>query len=121
MELGHASSAAPTCVNVSCPCSRGPWVNSPCDAVWAATGTDAASSNERLDGFLAMAAVLTARYSAYAPIPLVVPKTASPVEMSQRHCQSVRRPLKTHDRVFTDGRSGVSVLPFPRPQQDPDD
>ena len=42
-------------------------------AVWDAAGTDAASSNEMLDGFLAMAAALTARYSAYAPIPLVIP------------------------------------------------
>jgi len=47
---------------------------STCDA----TGTDAAFSKERLDGFLAMAAALTARYSAYAPIPVVVPNTAPP-------------------------------------------
>ena len=50
----------------------------PSNAVWEATGTDAASSKERLDGFPAMAAALTARYCAYAPIPLVVPNTASP-------------------------------------------
>src|SRR6266853_1839893 len=42
-----------------------------------ATGTDVASSKERLDGFFAMTAALTARYSAYAPIPLVAPNTAS--------------------------------------------
>jgi hypothetical protein len=53
-------------------------VKIPCHAVWEATGTDAASSKERLDGFLAMAAALTARYSEYAPIPVVVPNTASP-------------------------------------------
>src|SRR5579872_6264031 len=35
-----------------------------------------------LVGFRAMAAALTATYSAYAPIPLVVPKTASPGD----HC-----------------------------------
>ena len=52
----------------------------PCHAVWAATGTDAASSNERLDGFPAMTAAFTGRYSAYAPIPPVAPNTASPGE-----------------------------------------
>lgn len=31
----------------------------PCHAVWQATGTDAASSNERLDGFLATTALFT--------------------------------------------------------------
>src|ERR1700676_2636551 len=35
--------------------------------------------------------------------------------MPQRHCQSVGRPLKTHDQVSKAGRSGVSVLPFRRP------
>jgi NAD(P)-dependent dehydrogenase (short-subunit alcohol dehydrogenase family) len=31
----------------------------------------------KIDGFLAITAALTAKYSAYAPIPLVVPNTAS--------------------------------------------
>src|SRR6266705_5835734 len=55
-----------------------PGVKIPCHAVWEATGTDAASSNERLDGFLAMAAALTARYSAYAPPVSLAANTASP-------------------------------------------
>src|SRR6266446_8689314 len=82
-----------------CPFCRRPWVKIPCHAVWEATGTEAASSKERLDGFLAMAAALTARYSAYAPIPLVVPNTASPgahAETSTRYslkCQSSWRAL----------------------------
>jgi len=44
---------------------------------WEAIGTDAASSKESFCGFLAMVVGLTARYCAYAPIPLV-PNTASP-------------------------------------------
>src|SRR6266851_8681147 len=103
-----------------CPFSKWPWVKIPSNAVWEATGTDAASSKERLDGFLAMAAALTARYSAYAPMPVVVPNTASPAAHAATSlpiCSTT--PRKTHDQVSTADRSGVSVLLFRRPQQDP--
>ena len=67
------------------------------------------SSKKRLDGFLAMAVGLTARYSAYAPPIPLAPNTAS------------REGDGNHDQVSTAGRLGVSVLPFRKPLRDPDD